>query len=270
VGAAAMIGVAGTDLTNWATRSAGSVRMRKNSATGDQTAAITNWGSAVSYGVIPGFAYVDSGPVCNVMGFDDSLGDGFGGGITYQSENVNILACEAINAEGHKTWLSYANLAWSGQTTANILNNFRDAVGAGLVPDIAVIPSGSPNDVAGVITTAHVTAWRTFLNQMLEVCALNGICPIVRPVYPANFAVKAWGTSDALRIAWNTEVAAMCAASNIIYLDGDLVTLTGPIDGNGQMTLLLTTDGIHPNDTGKAALKPARMAAIKKALGVNL
>lgn len=269
-GGVAMIGSTGVSLTNWATRTAGSVRMRENSVAGDQSAAITNWGSAVSYGGVAGFACVHNYPVCNVMWFGDSLDDGGGGGITYLGAGVNLRAIEAINAEGHKTWLSGANLAWSGQTTTNILNNFKDAVGAGLVPDIAPFPNGSPNNIVGVVTTAHIDAFRAYLNQMLEVCSLNGICPIIRPMYPSNYAVKAYGTSDALLIAWNNETEAMCEASNIIYLKEDLEIVTGPVDGNGQRTLLNTTDGIHENDAGIELLKVPHAAALKRALGVNL
>ena len=261
-GGTALLGTTGDDFTNWATRTAGLVRLRVNGTAGDQRSATTGW-SAVSTGPVVGFAYAHNGPIANIMSIGDSITEGRG---TLLNESFGLLACEALNAGNPSTWLSHSSLGWSGQTTDQFVQNLKDLLQWGLVPDVLIFPLGSPNDVTATITPAIVNLWRSRTAQILALCAEYRITPVAWTMLPTNASVKAYGATDQLRVSYNTEQIGTIRASGGLVVD--LATaISGPLDGNGQVTLLNTADNIHPNTTGNTVnLMPPMKAGLQTAL----
>jgi hypothetical protein len=81
---------------------------------------------------------------------------------------------------------------------------------------------------------------------------------------PCNTSVHAWAAADSLRTADNAQVL----ARNDILTADTATVMTGVDDGTGQLQIKAgyTTDGIHPNDTGNAAIVPVVQSAIAAAL----
>ena len=263
-GGSAFLGTSGDSFANWSTRPTGLARQRVNSAVGDARASTTGW-SATSTGPVIGFSYNHLGPIINVVSIGDSITEGRST-TTFLGENFTLLACESINAGTQATWVSHSNLGWSGQNTAQILVNTRDMLRSGIIPDVLVFPSGSPNDVTTTITTAIVDGWRAYVADMLALCAEYRIVPVIWTMLPVNYAVKAFGSTDTLRIAYVAEIVALVTSTGLIVVNMEPV-FAGPVDGNGQTTLLYSDDGIHPNATGNAnGMVPMRDQGIKQAM----
>jgi lysophospholipase L1-like esterase len=245
-----LLGISGDDFTNWSSRAAGLARFRVNGTAGDQRTTTTGW-SDTSTGPAIGFAYSHLGPIYNGMCMEDSIGEGRG---TYLNESIGLLACESINADNPKTWQSFSNLSWSTQNTTQILQNFRDVLDMGIIPDWIILPCASPNDITTTIADSNVDLWRANLGRMLALCTQYGICPIVRSMTPVRYDVKQFGSTDSRRIAWNAEVEALCADAGIPFFD--LATVwAGAVEAHGQEEPNPTyvTDGIHGNSVGNAA-----------------
>ena len=260
------LGNGSDSFSNWSSRPAGYVRFRANSGSGDQSTATSGWSTA-STGLCVGFAYSHLGPILNVMLVGDSIGEGRG---TYLNEGFGQLAVDALNAQSPLTWLAYSNLSWSGGVYTTIRDGFFDALAAGIIPDVLVFPCGTLNDVgagSNSVTAAHVNNWRARLAQMLAKCAEELICPIVYSIPPVNNAANGGsydlGASDSLRVAYNAEIKALCAASGITFIDIDASAYAGSVSsGQVQISAGLTTDYVHPNDAGNAVIGALLQSAL--------
>lgn len=248
----------------WATRTAGKVRIRRNSTAGDQRTAIANW-TAEQFSPVVGFAYATHRPHIQVATFGDSISSGRG---TYIEASQNLIACEALNLAQSKVIFSHLNLSWSGQTMANIFRNVSDAFRAGIVPDVAIFPCGSPNDVGNrAITDSDILSMRSNFEGILGLCAQFGVAPLVWTWMPTNTAVNNYGSSDSKRVAYNADIIARCAAYGITCVDLAGV-ISGPtIGGQVQMLAGTTTDNIHPNNTGISLLSPNVQASLQTLCG---
>lgn len=262
----AMLGQSGDDFTPWATRAAGLVRFRQNATAGDQRAATAGW-SAVSTGPMVGFCYAHAGPILNVV----TLGDSQSESRSEDYLNLNWVqrACEALNAGAPKTWLSHSNLAWTGQTSDCFVQHLVDLIASGIVPDIVVLQVGTVNDTAGnvALTAPVVNAWRARFARLLALCSQNRICPLVWTLPPANYVARQYGASDALRVAYNAEMLALCGAAGIACLDAAAL-VSGGLDANGQGTILpaFNLDNIHLNAAGQSALAAAAAPLLQQLL----
>jgi lysophospholipase L1-like esterase len=254
------LGNGADDFSNWATRPSGAARMRVNSASGDQRTATTGWLNALTSPCI-GMAYFTRKPTVQVASFGDSITDGRG---SYLQANFTLLATERLNADDLKLQFSHSDLGWSGQSMVAIRNNMRDAFEAGIVPDVAVFPCSSPNNFSsGTISAAAIQIVRSAFIDMLGLCAQYRVTPLVWTQFPVNAAVKDWGASDSLRVAYNQEIVSYCAANDIICVD--LAPTLSGVTTNGQVQMLAgtTSDGIHPNDNGNALCMPQIKAALQ-------
>ena len=266
-GSYAVLGDAGDDYTSWVTRAAGLARFRVNGTAGNQISTVAGWGSPISAGPMVGFCYAHAGPIFNIV----TLGDSQSASRSEDYLGLNWVqrACEAINAGGPKTWLSHSNLAWTGQTSDCFVQHLTDLLAGGIVPDILVMQVGTVNDTAGnvALTQAVVNTWRARFIRMLAICAQARICPFVWTLPPANYVVRNYGASDALRVAYNQEIIALCAAAGIPCLDAASI-VSGGVDGNGQQTILpaFNLDNIHLNAAGQNALAAAGQLILQQLL----
>lgn len=253
--------------TSWSSRSAGLARIRRNTTAGDQRTATSNWATE-QFSPVVGFAYSTIKPHILIAGFGDSIAEGRG---TYIGASQNHIACESLNAGQNKVLFSHMNLAWSGQTMTNILQNMEDAFRNGIVPDIAIIPCGSPNDVGNrSITTADIISTRRLFISMLETCARYGVTPLVWTWIPTNSAVNNYGSSDSLRVAYNADILAECQNAGIVCID--TATAISGVTTSGQVQMLAgtTSDNIHPNDTGITLLAGLIQQGLTSITGVVL
>jgi len=197
---------------------------------------------------IVGVQYAARGRVITVMGVGDSITDGRG---TIIGEGWGVPACEAVSATTGP-YFEWASCGWSGQYSDNYRNYLPDAISAGIVPDVVIFPSASPNDFSISLSTSEMKAARKGVAHLLRVARDNKIVPIIWTMLPVNPAVKDFGANDANRVAYNTEVKAW---SGISVLDFS-AALSGVTDGDGQVNILagMTSDNIHPNDAGNAIL----------------
>lgn len=250
----------GTDsFTNWASRTDGH-RWVMRAETGDSTTTFTST-TNISQSPIVGFRFLSRGRVVNVVAVGDSITDGRG---TYLGEGfvmpaVNELSTDALT-------VCYSNCGWSGQTTGVFFERAIDVVQQ-LRPDVLVIPAHSPNDETTTITADGVAQGAARRGRLLAECAKYGVRPVIWTMLPVNTAVNPWGSSDSLRTALNT---ATLALANRGVLVADTATPYSGTTTGGQVQIAagMSSDGIHPNNTGNTALKNVLKPVLARAIGI--
>lgn len=333
-----VLGDGSQSFANWATHPSGRIwRMwGKNgqysqSNPGGMTEAA---GVAVENGCpIVGLVYYARGKVVNVVGFGDSITEGQG---TYIGEGFGFPACQELSQNAEGVAFEWSDMGWSGQNTSQIRQQVFDALASGLKWDIAVLPGGSPNDLATTtgytasiagttltvsaapgsptlavgdviygpnitrgtkvtalgtgtggagtytvtpsqtaasgamsntrpITKAIVDNARSRASHMAALLAGAGMIPVVWTWLPTNGQVRAYGTDDALRRALNDDYRKWAGRGSIVADFDRAIAGTADASGQVQMAAGTTSDNIHPNDAGNAA-----MAAILSKAGRRL
>lgn len=255
------------DFTNWATRSSRKWFARHFSGDGVSTPANFTGGTSAtpqSQSPIIGFQYQSRGTVITVCGVGDSITEGRG---TYLGEGFMLPACEAIQTATGLA-IEYMQAGYSGQSlygSSGGINGFSaralDILNSEIVPDVLVMPVGSPNDEPTTLTAAGIALQQLGVQSVIAECKRRGVALALWTWMPTNYAVDPRGSTDALRAAYNA--ACLLKYRNIC----DLATIhTGPLDGNSQYTMLYTTDGIHPNDAGNTLDAAAIVPYIKSAI----
>lgn len=104
------------------------------------------------------------------------------------------------------------------------------------------------------ITAADIAGMRFKASHMVDLVKGAGMVPVLWTWLPTNSAVKPYGVTDGLRRSLNDDYRSW-ANRGCIVADFD-AALAGLTDATGQVQMLAgtTTDSIHPNDTGSAAL----------------
>lgn len=255
------VGNGADDFTNWASRTDG-LRWVMRHQSGNQVTDPTGFSSTTdrSQSPIVGIRFLARGRVVGVAWAGDSISEGRG---THIGEGFVLPAITNLSTPA-KT-LAPANFGWSGQITNYITDRVIDLVESPLRPDVLVVPCGSPNDQPTTLTEAGVAVMKRNLLRTLAACKANGVTPVVWTILPVNTAVNAWGASDALRVAYNTEVLGWRSAG-VLVADTATAISGSTSGGQVQMASGSTTDGIHPNDTGNALLAPVIQAAIAEAI----
>lgn len=243
--------------TGWATRVNRKFIMRHND--GDCVTTPASFVSTTNriQSPIVGIQYAALGRVVTVMGVGDSIYDGRG---TLIGEGFIVPACE--EASNSSVYFENINLGYAGVASATFRTYLADAVAAGIVPDVVVFPSGSPNSFNTPITTTDIQSCRAATAQILADASASKIYPIVTTTLPTNPSVKDYNASDSLRVAWNTDTKAFPGLSVI-----DLSTVvSGVVDGDGQVNMLAgtTADNIHPNDYGNSLLVVPLVTKLKQ------
>src|SRR4030095_5625024 len=211
------------DFTNWAARTNGRIWSSRYQ---DGLAVTSGFTSTTerSQSPIVGFQYLSRGKVVTVAATGDSITDGRG---TYLGEGFVMPALEQMS-DMSSTVYEYMNLGWSGQATVTFAERAIDTLQSEFKPDVLIMPSGSPNDVAPPITQAHIDNDRYNRNRI------------------------------------SAEVIALVARGAFV---ADLSAAISGVTTNGQVQMLAgsNNDGIHPNDTGYALMKDALLPVLKRA-----
>lgn len=256
----------GTDgFTNWATRTDGCMWAARQVA-GDGVTTPTNFTGGTSatpqsQSPIIGFQYLARGRVITVCNPGDSISEGrgtyLGDGFGYQATRL-AAALAGIATE-------FMQGGWSGQSCAGITGYAARALDIlntqQVLPDVMVMPIGSPNDETVTLTAAGVLAQRTAVELVISECKRKGVPLVLWTWLPTNYSVRPYGATDALRRAYNADMLARYP--NVV----DLAALFyGGVDVNGQDILINAADSIHPNDTGNSLAAALLAPAIAKAI----
>ncbi len=149
----------------------------------------------------------------------------------------------------------------SGQTAPQMLVRFRADVIA-LKPKVVHIMAGT-NDVAGNTGTETDADIQGYLQSMVELARANDIAVVLASIPPAADFPWRTGLHPAPRIQrLNAWIRQFAAERNLIYADY-WSRLATP---DGAMNPAFSSDGVHLNSAGYAAMQPLASAAIAKAL----
>jgi lysophospholipase L1-like esterase len=259
------------DLTNWATRTTGRLWCSRVQAVDAVTtpASFTST-TNVSQSAVVGIQYIARGRVITVMGCSDSIGSGRG---TFIGEGYGLPACDALQtALGIP--IEYADASWAGQNSglnsgAGYLFRALDILRSPIRPDVMFTAIGSPNDTPSPPTTqALIDRMRYMRELVVQEASERGTGLLLSNILPTNNSVLAYGSSDSLRVAYNSE----CAAAYVGVRGVEFVDLANPLNGtthaSGQIQInaAFSSDGIHPNDAGNAVLRPIAQAGLSNLL----
>lgn len=254
----------GTDsFTNWATRSDGH-RWVMREQSGDCITDPSTFTSTtnVSRSPIVGIQYLSRGKVVNVLGCGDSITDGRG---SYLGQGFIMPSCNSLSSDD--VAVEYSNCGWSGQIAAIFAERAIDILQSDIVrPDVIVFPSQSPNDPTPV-SVAGIAAAKVRRSRVLAECSRFGVTPVLWTMLPVNPSVADYNAADANRVADNATVVAL-ATRGVLVAD-TATAFSGSTDGDGQVNIAsgLSTDNIHPNDTGNAALTAVLTPVLRRAIG---
>ena len=191
--------------------------------------------------------YRARGAVRTLMCVGDSIAAGYGASNLcdgYTNKLRHALSSTAAPVE-------FCNLGWAGQASVDYSKRALDILSSGIVPTWLLYHAYSPNDSAGPLTTAQINAQKSQMVEVIAAAFSAGAAPVIANGMPTNTASKNWGSSDSLRVALNTALAAMPGV-NV----ADISTPTSGSMSNGQVQIVagMTTDNIHPSDAGHAAM----------------
>ena len=155
----------------------------------------------------------------------------------------------------------YINRGISGQTTPQMLVRFRPDVIA-LKPAVVVILAGT-NDIAGNTGPATLEMIEGNIASMAELARANGIEVVLASVLPVRDYPWKPGLEPAPKIiALNAWMNGYAAQHGAIYVDFH----SAMADAQGGMRSGLSSDGVHPNESGYRIMSPLVEQAIDEAL----
>ena len=155
----------------------------------------------------------------------------------------------------------YVNRGISGQTTPQMLVRFRQDVVA-LEPAAVVILAGT-NDIAGNTGPSTLEMIEGNIASMAELAKANGIAVVLTSVLPVRDYPWKRGLDPAPRIiALNSWIRDYAAKHGAIYVD----VHRAMADTQGGMRSGLSSDGVHPNETGYRIMAPLVQRGIEEAL----
>lgn len=249
------------DFTNWATRTDGLrwvMRHQGGNCVTDPTLFTSTTNRSQS--PILGIRFLSRGRVIRVGWIGDSISEGRG---SYIGEGFVLPAVQNLSTPGKR--LSGSCFGWSGQPFSYITERALDLLESPLKPDVLVLPCGSPNDQPVTLTAAGIASTKTNLLRILAACRANDVTPVVWTMLPVNTAVNPWGSSDALRVAYNAEVLSW--QDKGLLVANTAAAISGTTSG-GQVQMLAgsNTDGIHPDFAGNQLLAPVVEPKIAEAV----
>jgi lysophospholipase L1-like esterase len=249
------------DFTNWTTRTDGRLWCAR-SMSGDGITTPSSFVSTTNQSQSPivGVQYLSRGKVISVGAVGDSITEGRG---TYLNEGF-ILPAVAELSNTTDIAIEYSNFGWSGQSMSQFGERAIDILESEVRPDILVLPAGSPNDQPVTLTAAGIVAFQGLRARVLATCAQRNVVPVMWTWLPVNTAVNPWGATDSLRVADN---ATVLAQPKLLVADTSTAISGSTSGGQVQLVGADTTDGIHPNDTGNAALKAVIKPLLVQAIG---
>jgi len=149
----------------------------------------------------------------------------------------------------------------SGQTTPQILLRFYQDVVA-LQPDVVHIMAGT-NDIVGNTGPTTDGAILDNIRAMIDIAHANDIRVVLASVLPAKTFSWQQNEQPAQRIQQlNTKLRLLAKRRNVVWLDYH----TALTDPDGGLPTTFANDGVHPNRTGYAIMRPLAEEAIAEAV----
>lgn len=250
------------DFTNWASRTDG-LRWVQRQMVGDGVSDPTLFTSTtnVSQSPIVGIRFFLRGRVVNIAGCGDSITDGRG---TFLGEGFGELLAKRLSSPSLA--VSYSNMGWSGQSTAQFAERALDILDSDIRPDVLMFPISSPNNESPPLTDAGFTASDQWLQRVLAACARVGTIPVLWTMLPTGPSVKAWGVSDAKRVAANTRALAL-RGRGVLVADTATPLSGAVVDGQVTVSVADFPDYIHPGDAGIIKMADALEPQVRRAGG---
>ena len=258
-----VLGNGTTDLlSQWATRPSGKGTIICRSKVGQfvqNNSTVAGFDSVTNENTTPiaGVIALYRGRVVGVVRNGDSIADGRGNPV---GEGFMWPACGAAS-DAEVTFVD-SNMGCPGQPGAVFYQDMKDLFNSpvGKYLDASVLHSASPNDIAATITDADITAIRLRFNDALDFLERLGKVALPVTWAPSNTAIKNYGTTDALRVAYNAYVRSLPLA----VIDIDAVLAGATVGGQVQMRDEYEDDGIHPNNPGNYAIVPSAAAQVRR------
>lgn len=149
----------------------------------------------------------------------------------------------------------------SGQTSEQMLVRFRQDVIA-LHPRVVHIMAGT-NDIAGNVGPTSPEDYENAIRSMVDLARANRIAVVLGSILPTNHFNWAPDLQPAPWVknlnAWLRDYA---RSERLVYADY-FAALAGP---GGELPKAYSEDGVHPNVTGYALMRPIAEHAIAEAL----
>lgn len=248
-----LLGAGGDSFDNWASRPVSGPMARIRRSTSGGTATTPFVGSLASNSPIVGARIVSQGRVYTIGAWGDSNDEGRDGFI---GEGLVLRMAEKINSLNLGFTVEAMNCGWSGASSNIWQANFRQALLAGLIPDLAYYKMYSGNDMLTTVTQDAMDLMRSRANLRLADTVAGTKCRMkFQDCQPYNSDQRPWGATDAIRIVNNRALL----GSGKDVLDQSAV-VSGSVDGTGQVQVkagYLIADNIHYNSTAYNALVEA-------------
>lgn len=156
------------------------------------------------------------------------------------------------------------NRGISGQTTAQMVVRFRNDV-VNLHPRVVHILAGA-NDVAGNTGVTSLDWIEANIRSMVDLAKVNGI----RVVLGSELPTAKYGWRPAIEpveslLELNRRLSRLAAEEGIEFVD----YYAALDDGRHGLPAKLSDDGVHPNASGYAVMRPLTQAALARALKVK-
>jgi lysophospholipase L1-like esterase len=152
----------------------------------------------------------------------------------------------------------------SAQTSPQMLVRFRQDVVA-LAPRVVHIMAGT-NDIAGNTGPATTQDFKNNLLAMIDLARANGIAVVLAGIPPSR---QLYWRGDLDPRPWirelNDWLRTTADAQGLVFVDYATVLA----DDDGGLDAELGNDGVHPNRTGYAAMRPLAQRALTAALALN-
>lgn len=153
----------------------------------------------------------------------------------------------------------------SAQTSPQMLVRFRQDVVA-LVPRVVHIMAGT-NDIAGNTGPATTQDFKNNILAMIDLARANDIAVVLAGVPPTR---QLYWRGDLDPRPWirelNDWLRTTADAQGLVFVDYATVLA----DADGGLRAELGNDGVHPNRTGYAAMRPLAQGALTAALGLSV
>ena len=253
-GPVVMLGNGTDSFANWENHPSGRIFRSRSKQLIDSS----NWSgftransSAAVVSPVVGIEYLARGRVVSVAGFGDSITEGRG---TYLGEGFGHPACVALSNNANGIAFEWSNLGWAGQGASQIFLQVQDALDAGLLPGVAVMPVFTPNGFLSSPSEAAINSMRLFFGQALDRLEQAGVDVIQWTGLSCSPSLFPVGTADGLRRALNREN--VDASGRGVTVCDFAARLDGEVDGSGQSVPRpgVLVDGIHPSDAGNALM----------------
>lgn len=120
-----------------------------------------------------------------------------------------------------------------------------------VLPDVLHYQPYSVNSISTDITAGILQTYRQQLGRAIGLAASYRPAVLTVAGTPCNPAFKTY-TNDARRIAYNADISAQSSVSGQWYYADIASPLSGAVDANGQTNMAsgVSSDNVHPNDTG--------------------